>query len=131
MEIVAQLVCSKIVGGGIGFGKLCDFNLALLCKDAWSLVNNPSTLATKILKARYYPNSSFLEAQKGTNPSFIWSSIFETQAIIWNNCRWRVGDGISISIWKDKWLPNDVNAYVVSTHFPYLEQATVDSIMNE
>lgn len=61
----------------------------------------------------------------------IWTSIFETQAIIQNNCHWRVGDSRSISIWRDKWLPNDENAMVTTTPFPFLEQALVNSILNE
>lgn len=57
--------------GGLGFRSLRDFNLAMLSKQSWRLINNPNSLAARILKARYYPGSSFLEANLGTNPSFI------------------------------------------------------------
>ncbi|XP_019183824.1 PREDICTED: uncharacterized protein LOC109178739 [Ipomoea nil] len=42
---------------------------------AWRFLTNPSTLATKIYKARNYPNTSFIDATIGNCPSFCWSSI--------------------------------------------------------
>lgn len=57
--------------GGMGFRKMRKFNLALLSKQSWNLVYNPSSLVARVIKARYYPNSSFLEASRGSNPSYI------------------------------------------------------------
>ena len=41
----------------------------------------------------------------GNNPSFTWRSIMAVQHIVREGIKWRVGNGNSIRIWGDKWLP--------------------------
>jgi hypothetical protein len=48
--------------GGMGFRDLCSFNLAMLSKQCWRLINNSDFLCAKVLKAKYFPNVSLLEA---------------------------------------------------------------------
>lgn len=124
-------LCVPKKWGGLGFRKLREFNMAMLSKQAWRLVQHPTSLVARVYKAKYYPNASFLEAKKGSNPSFIWTSIMETQETIRSCSRWRVGDGNSIHIWKDRWLPDQDNPLVMTTPFPYLEDAKVSSILND
>ncbi|CAH9067596.1 unnamed protein product [Cuscuta epithymum] len=69
----------------------------------------------RVLKVRYYPNSDFLHAQVGYNKSFIWRSIVETQNILKNNIRRRVGNGIEVQVWADAWLPGEGEGRVSST----------------
>ncbi|KAL9811763.1 hypothetical protein AtNW77_Chr5g0113041 [Arabidopsis thaliana] len=52
--------------GGIGFRDLQCFNQALLAKQAWRLLNVQDNLFFKIFKSRYFLNSEFLNAPKGT-----------------------------------------------------------------
>jgi hypothetical protein len=61
---------SKTVGG-LGFRDLNMFNKALLAKQCWRLIQNPDSLISQIIRAKYYPNSSFLEFELGKRPSFI------------------------------------------------------------
>lgn len=55
-------------------------------------------------KAHYFPNGSFMEAKLGPNPSYAWRGIWETQKLLNVGQQWRVGDGRSIKIWKDRWV---------------------------
>ncbi|XP_037495366.1 uncharacterized mitochondrial protein AtMg00310-like [Jatropha curcas] len=57
------------VFGGLGFRKIHEFNIALLGKQGWKLMVNPDSLAARVLKAKYFPTCSFLEANLGSNPS--------------------------------------------------------------
>ena len=61
--------------GGLGFRDLELFNLALLAKQGWCLLQNPNSLVATIMKAKYCPNSNFLEANLGQKPFYAWSSI--------------------------------------------------------
>lgn len=54
--------------GGLGFQTLGQFNIALLAKQGWRLINFQNSLLAKDLKAKYYPNSDFINAQLGNLP---------------------------------------------------------------
>mgnify|MGYP007071371709 CR=1 FL=1 len=48
--------------GGMGFRDIHCFNLALLAKQAWRLIDNPDSLCARILRAKYYPEGDLLNA---------------------------------------------------------------------
>lgn len=123
-------LCVPKQWGGLGFRRLREFNLAMLSKQAWNLIQNPNSLVGRVYRARYYQNTDFLNARKGNNPYFIRSSLLETQEIILRHSRWRVGDGTTIRILEDRWLPDKVNPFVSTNPYPYLEAATVSSLKN-
>ena len=116
--------------GGIGFRKLHEFNLEMLGKQGWRLLTSPESLVSRIFKARYFPSSSFMEAELGSNPSYIWRSILAAQNMIRSGARWRIGNGSNVRIWGDPWLSDALNPYVESPLYSDLENAFVDSLMS-
>jgi hypothetical protein len=84
---------------------LVSFNEALLAKQCWRLLQSPESLMAKNLKAKYYHNSSFMDAKLGSKPSFVWRSIHGIRDILEAGLLWRVGNGQSINIWGDAWVP--------------------------
>lgn len=64
-------LCRSKFDGGMGFRELTFFNQALLCKQAWRLLEFPTSLLAKMFKARYYAESDFMEADSGHYPSFL------------------------------------------------------------
>lgn len=59
-------LCVRKNNGGLGFRYLRDFNLTLLCKQAWRLIQFLNSLASKIFKARYFPNNYFRNPNLGS-----------------------------------------------------------------
>ena len=92
--------------GGIGFRGLRSFNLAILAKQGWRLIQEQGSLLYGFFKVRYFPRGSFLEAIDFPNSSYVWKSLMAAQPILKNGCCWRVGDGSSICVTKDKWILN-------------------------
>jgi hypothetical protein len=118
------------VQGGIGFRDLHLFNMALLARQGWRLLQHPESLVYRVLKAKYFPHSSVLEAVVPHNASFMWRSICESLVVLNSGLRWRVGTGSRICIWKDAWLPGSTSNRVVSPPRVFDENATVDSLIN-
>ena len=82
----------------MGFRDIYAFNLAMLAKQAWRLIQGTHTLFFRVYKACYFPNYSFMEAELGNNSSFVQRSLLETRDLIRAATTWKVGDGRSIKI---------------------------------
>ena len=100
----------------LSWDKMCKlkeegaFSFTLLAKQEWRLLTGTNSLVHRVFKARYFTNGDFLSAELGNHPSFVWRSIMVAQSIIrerhrWQRHRWQVGNGLSLYILKDKWLP--------------------------
>jgi hypothetical protein len=79
--------------GSMGFRDLRSFDLALLATQGWRLLHNPNSLAGQILKAKYFPRATFLEANLGRRSSFAWRSIFSSKGMLHEGLIWRIGNG--------------------------------------
>ncbi|XP_075499853.1 uncharacterized protein LOC142538416 [Primulina tabacum] len=84
----------------------------MLGKQGWKLIRAPDALSSRLLKAKYYPKKGFLNATLGSSPSFIWRSIWCSQAILTRGTRWKIGDGKSINIGTYPWLRDPANFYI-------------------
>ena len=68
--------------GGMGFRDISSFNQALVAKQGWRLIQNPESLAARIMKARYFKEGNFLNTSTGSNPSYIWRSLLWGRQVI-------------------------------------------------
>lgn len=87
-----------------------------------------NALVTKVFKARYFPTCSFLEAGVGSNPSFVWLSIRESQGILREGVRWRIGDGRLVKVCGDPRLPDCTNPYINTPELTYLNKPYVHNL---
>ncbi|CAN1752567.1 Uncharacterized mitochondrial protein AtMg00310 [Linum perenne] len=101
-----EKLCLPKEKGGRGFKDSETFNHALLAKQTWRFLQDPVLLLAKIYKAKYYPNSSLMQAGKGSNPSWDWRGILKGRDIIRVGHRWQVGNGIHINLFLDHWIPS-------------------------
>uniref|UniRef100_A0A2N9H5H6 CCHC-type domain-containing protein n=1 Tax=Fagus sylvatica TaxID=28930 RepID=A0A2N9H5H6_FAGSY len=116
--------------GGIEFRDIALFNKTLLAKQAWRLLQNPASLVFRMFKAKYFPHTPFLEATVPHNASYLWRSICDSIVVLKAGLRWRVGNGETIKIWRDKWLPCPTTYSVISPRQALKENATVDSLID-
>ena len=68
--------------GGMGFKDLHQFNLAMLAKQGWRLMQDQEKLVFKCLKAQYFPRCHFLETSDSPNSSYTWKSIMAAKPIL-------------------------------------------------
>lgn len=86
--------------GGMGFRGLEIFNLALLTRQAWRILQEPNSLSARILKSVYFPDTSILNATLGSHPSQISRSITEGMDVLVQGLIRRIGDGTTREIWN-------------------------------
>lgn len=96
-----------------------------MAKQGWRLIQRPDSLLGRLLKAKYFPNSSFLDATLEHNPSYVWRSLTWGRDLLKMGLRWRVGSGNSIRVFKDPWIirPNTFRAITIPAS--HLENLTV------
>jgi hypothetical protein len=91
--------------GGLGFRDLYSFNLAMLVRQSWRLLQSPESLCARVLRAKYFPDGDLLSAKPQTGISYIWRSILKGLEVLKEGIIWRIGDGSRVRIWKDPWFP--------------------------
>ena len=93
--------------GGMGFRDIELFNLALLAKQAWQILQEPAFLSARILKTVYFPQGDFLGGNLGFAPSKIWRSVLDGREVLHLGLIRRIGTCSTTSIWSMDWLPSD------------------------
>ncbi|KAL5794438.1 hypothetical protein ACOSP7_003032 [Xanthoceras sorbifolium] len=102
----------------------------MLAKQGWRILSSLSSLLARVLMARYFPNSSFLESKVGRLPSFTWRSILWSRDVLLKGLRWKIGNGESVRVYKDSWLPRDFAFRVFSPRI-LPEGVTVLALLQE
>lgn len=87
----------------------------MLAKQGWRLITNDNSLCSRVIWARYYPHSYFMEAAARTNnASYIWQSLMWGRDVLKLGLQWWIRDGTTARICRDGWIPGNV----VSHFFP-------------
>lgn len=98
-------VCKPKREGGLGFRDIECFNQALLGEQVWRILQAPNCLMARILKARYFPDSSILSASQKKHSSYAWKSILFGRELVVKGMRVVIGNGTTTRMWMDPWLP--------------------------
>jgi hypothetical protein len=93
--------------GGLGFRDLYGVNMAMLARQAWRMSISLDSLCAQVIKAKYYPNSSILQAKPSKGMSYTFRSILRGVELMKEGIVWRIGDGSNVNIWTNSWLARD------------------------
>ncbi|MBA0850344.1 hypothetical protein Goshw_028577 [Gossypium schwendimanii] len=104
------------------------FNIALLGRQVWRLINNKESLCFKVLSSKYFPDGNIFNAKKVNRASFTWSSITAALEFLKNGFGWQIGNGENIKIRDDNWGLKGFNR---STLIPNMLSSSDDSNENQ
>ena len=82
-----------------------EFNLTLLAKQLWRLVQFPDSLVARVLRGRYYRLSSPLRANTESSSSYVWTSISAARKLLLLGIRQKIHSGYEVKVWEDPWIP--------------------------
>ncbi|XP_056844909.1 uncharacterized mitochondrial protein AtMg00310-like [Raphanus sativus] len=107
--------------GGLGIRDMEMFNLALVAKQGWRIIRNPSSLMARVMKAKYFRHTDFLQAPTYKNSSYAWRSILQARRLIQEGTKWIVGDGSKIRVWEDNWIHKQPAKPASGIGYSYME----------
>ena len=71
-----------------------------------------------------------MEAADSPTTSYVWRSILKGREVLKEGMRWKVGDGTSIRIWTDPWLPSEFLPFGSSPMAQAFKEAKVVSLID-
>ena len=123
-------MCQPKELGGLGFKDLVKFNEAMLAKQVWWLLYDQNSLFYQVFKAKYFPFGTAFDAKKSSE-SYAWQSILKARLVIADGMLWRVGDGSTIQVYWDKWLPGKFSSRIGSPQLATPGDAHVSSLIDQ
>ncbi|XP_021770766.1 uncharacterized protein LOC110734956 [Chenopodium quinoa] len=84
-------VCLPLGLGGLGMRNLKNWNLVFMDKLGWRIIKEPDKLWVKILHARYFKRSTFLNCIPNSSDSPLWRDILKGKELLMKGITYRTG----------------------------------------
>jgi hypothetical protein len=97
-------ICKPINQGGLSIRDMELINKSLLIHTTWNIITNKNPILSNVLKAKYYPNSTFWTATATGPRSVFWSSVLQVRHHLHDNSIIQIHAENS-SIWSSPWVP--------------------------
>jgi len=102
--------------------------MTMLARQAWRMLLYPNTLCAQVLQAKYFPDKTILQATARGGISYTWRSILKGLNLLKEGIIWRIGDGKTVNIWTDPWIPRNNMRRVITPRRGSLLQKVADLI---
>jgi hypothetical protein len=79
-------------------------NKILIIQTAWNVITNKNPILSNVIKAKYYPHSSFWTSTTTGPRSVFWSFVLQVRQHLNENSTMQIHAGNS-SIWSSPWIP--------------------------
>ncbi|KAA3463997.1 Cyclopropane-fatty-acyl-phospholipid synthase [Gossypium australe] len=100
--MVWDSLCTPKGIGGIGFRNLRLFNITLLGRQVWRLINNNDNLCYRVLCSKYFSDGDVLHLKVVDKPCFSWMSIVDAVKALETGFGWQIGDGRTTRYGSDR-----------------------------
>lgn len=97
-------ICQSKENGGLGIRDLETVNKSLIIHAAYNIANEKNPFLTAVLKAKYYPNTSFWKSSTSTTKSIFWSFVLQVKGDLQSNVTYQL-HAENTSIWAAPWCP--------------------------
>ena len=110
-----EKVCLPKERGGLGIKDVKAFNIALLGKWKWHLLNHHQELWIKVVESKYGGWRGLEEGDRVASQSIWWRDLKRVVCqtyqgrSIQEGFSWKVGAGHRINFWEDRWISQDVS----------------------
>jgi hypothetical protein len=92
-------ICKPINQGGLGIRDMELINKSLIIQTTWNVITNKNPILSNVIKAKYYPRSSFWTCTTTGPRSVFWSSVLQVRQHLNENSTMQIHAGNS-SIWS-------------------------------
>lgn len=79
-------------------------NIALILKCAWQIVSGGDAIWAQVMRAKYFPASSFWLTQRDAPCTRLWRAMVQNRAVLAHNSRWTLGDGLGCPAYAQPWF---------------------------
>ncbi|XP_070679393.1 uncharacterized protein [Malus domestica] len=120
-------ICAPKNEGGLGLRDLGSLNTTALLKLGWLIITTDSPWSI-YLRERFKLHGRLYSCSY--KRSSIWPGIKSILHILFQNCRWVIGNGSTTSLWVDKWLDKPIVDVVGATEIAHsLSRTKVSNII--
>ncbi|KAL5581946.1 hypothetical protein UlMin_014388 [Ulmus minor] len=98
-------ICIPKAFGGLGLRRMSQMNEAILAKWGWDFLTGKASLCLSFLQGKYLRSASFRSVEASHSDSPFWKAVIHSRSTLLRGACFRIGDGSSINIWEDPWVP--------------------------
>ncbi|GJS20963.1 RNA-directed DNA polymerase, eukaryota, reverse transcriptase zinc-binding domain protein [Tanacetum coccineum] len=109
-----EVVCLPKIEGGLGVRRLDVFNKALMVPHIWNLLSRKESLWVKWIHEYKLRGRHFFDIPYRGCMTWGWRKLLQLRPLVREYIRYRIGNGVTCSLWFDRWSSTRPLAEVVS-----------------
>ncbi|GKB39606.1 hypothetical protein Tco_0884548 [Tanacetum coccineum] len=96
-------ICKPEIEGGLGIKSLATWNITLISKHVWNIINKKDSLWVRWVHMYKLKGRNFWDIPKKEGSSWSWKKILRYRWMFQKHIIHRIGNGMDTSLWFDNW----------------------------